>query len=137
MPLYIHQLFENIVQKTKEMQVNLDVMNCDKEYADHECFGYKKLKPLFFVDDMINFMKLCHLFNMKLQQIVVSNRGEYKFKKSIQLNASFLEQILFGIDEISNSVSLNRMFEEFLIVEPSDSIEEFIEEKQSLFAEKG
>merc|ERR1712176_12962 len=33
-PLYIHQLFENIAQKTKEVQMNLRLMNFDNEYAD-------------------------------------------------------------------------------------------------------
>merc|ERR1712154_269962 len=91
---------------------------------------------LFFVDDMVNFMKLCQIFNMNLQRIVVSNRPR-NFKQSINLNASFLEQILFAIDVISKNVELNRVFEEILIVEPLDSIQEFIEENQTLFVEKG
>merc|ERR1719203_8014 len=90
MPLYIHQLFANIAQKTKEVQVNLEEMNRDKEGAKWNQFGYKKLKPLFFVDDMVNFMKLCQIFNMNLQRIVVSNRYGFEFEKSMNLNALFL-----------------------------------------------
>lgn len=141
MPLYIHQLFANIAQKTKEVQMNLAVMNGDKECANDGYFGYKKLKPLFFIDGMVNFAKLCQIFNMKLQRIVVSNRKmNFRNKyclESIHLNASFLEQILFGIEEISKNVSLSAVFQKFLIVEPLDSIKEFIESNQSLFAKKG
>merc|ERR1711884_728783 len=74
--------------------------------------------------------------NMGLQQIVVLNRSG-KFKRSIYLNALFLGQLLFAIDAISDNVSLNSVFEQFLIMEPSDPIKEFIAEHRSLFAKKG
>merc|ERR1712176_1499253 len=68
-PLYIHRLFENIARKTKEVHVNMKVMNRERGGAERNQFGYQKLKPLFFVDGMIKFATLCQIFNMKLQRI--------------------------------------------------------------------
>merc|ERR1712157_213099 len=70
-PVYVHNLFQNIVHKIKKVELNICWMNQHKEYAQWTQFGYKKLKPLFYVEECINFMKLCRLFSKDLEQIVV------------------------------------------------------------------
>merc|ERR1712060_569213 len=61
-PLYIHKLFANIIQNVNEVHLNTFLM---ENHASHEnkMYGYRLFKPLFYVDDMINFSKLCRLFN--------------------------------------------------------------------------
>merc|ERR1712129_287231 len=137
-PLYIHKLFANICAKTKKIQINLDVMNLDREEADDGFFGFKKLKPLFFVDDKcVNYMKVCKIFNKELKQIVICNIAADEFDQSIDLDNIFLEQTLFAIGEISENVSLSSVFEEILIIDPFGSIDEFIKNNQALFVQKG
>merc|ERR1711971_1068416 len=137
-PLYIHKLFANICAKTKKIEVSLRMMTHDKEWIKWKEFGYKKLKPLFFVDDAcVNYVKISKIFNKELKQIVIFSHAHDKYNESIHLNDIFLEQILFAIEEISQNVSLSSIFEEILIVNPFDSIQEFIEKERVLFIERG
>merc|ERR1712228_622045 len=86
-PFYVHNLFKHIVQNVNKIHLNMEEMNCDKEYADDQCFGYQKLKPLFFIDDQVNYRKLCQIFDNKLQQIVIMDtRSLGSFNQSIHLN---------------------------------------------------
>lgn len=138
-PLYVHKLFANIVQNVNKIQLEIFLMEMHDEYAKYKQFGYRMLKPLFFIDDMINFSKFLQIFNRDLQQIVIfKTTVKEGFQPSIHLkNYLFLEQILCGISEINESIALKSVFNEILIVEPFDSIDDFIDEKQDLFGSNG
>merc|ERR1712173_51129 len=82
---------------------------------------------------MINFSKLFQICNRDLQQIVVFD----EFDQSIQLNGLFLEQILCGILEINQNIELKSKFDEILIVNPHESIDDFIDDHQELFVCNG
>merc|ERR1712228_280183 len=100
--------------------------------------GYQLLKPLFFVNDQINFSKLCQIFNGKLQQIVILNyKSKGVFDQSIHLNSSFLDEILFGIQTINQTVALQSVLNEILIINPFESIHHFINENQVKFVMNG
>merc|ERR1712228_149765 len=136
-PFYVHNLFKHIVQNVNKIHLNMAEMNCHDEYAKNGCFGYQKLKPLFFVDDQVNYAKLCQIFDNKLQQIVIFNNGYGKFVESIHLNFPFLKQILFGIYTINKNVALKSVFNEILIVNPFEDINQFIANNQALFVDNG
>merc|ERR1712228_946712 len=85
-------------------------------------FGYRLLKPLFFVNDQLNYSKLCQIFNGKLQKIVITNIPYDIFYQSIHLNSSFLDEILFGIQTINQTVALQPVLNEILIINPFESI---------------
>ena len=136
-PLYNHNLFAYVAQNVKKIQENLFLMDLDEEHAEYNHFGYKRLKPLFFVNGHVNFCKFCQIFDQKLEQIVVSNIPRYSFNKSIHLNSSFLDQIFYAIERINNSVDLRSSFKAFIIVNPYGSIDDFIYENQAMFAANG
>merc|ERR1712228_1098314 len=117
-PFYVHNLFKHIVQNVNKIHLNMEEMNCHDEYAKNGYFGYQKLKSLFFVDDQVNYSKLCQIFDYKLQQIVITNIPFDTFNQSIHLNFSFLEEIVFGIRAINKNVALKSVFNEILIVNP-------------------
>merc|ERR1712228_473401 len=135
-PFYVHNLFKHIVQNVNKIHLNMEEMNCHDEYAKSGDFGYQKLKPLFFIDDQVNYRKLCQIFDFKLQQIVIFNDVQ-DFEESIHLNSSFLEEIVFGIRAINKNVALKSVFNEILIVNPFEDINQFIADNQALFVENG
>merc|ERR1712228_819469 len=81
--------------------------------------------------------KLCQIFDNKLEQIVITNIPLWKFNQSIHLNFSFLEEIVFGIRAINKNVALKSVFNEILIVNPFEDINQFIADNQALFVENG
>merc|ERR1712228_31867 len=137
-PFYVHNLFKHIVQKVNKIHLNMFNINCDKERVKWNQFGYQKFKPLFFIDDHVNYSKLCQIFDNKLQQIVIFHNdvGDV-FNQSIHFNFSFLEEIVFGIRAINKNVALKSVFNEILIVNPFEDINQFIADNQALFVENG
>merc|ERR1712228_1061804 len=81
--------------------------------------------------------KLCQIFDNKLEQIVITNIPFDTFNQSIHLNFSFLEEIVFGIRAINKNVALKSVFNEILIVNPFEDINQFIADNQALFVENG
>ena len=136
-PLYIHKLFANIVQNVNTIHLDMLTMKLHDEAAKYQTYGYRLLRPLFFVDSMINFSKLCQLFYRDLQQIVIYISTPQQVDRSIPLNDVFLEQILCGILEINENIALKSVFKEILIANPFDSIDDFIDKNQDLFVSKG
>merc|ERR1712228_247873 len=136
-PFYVHNLFKHIVQNVNKIHLNMFMMDIDEEYAEEGCFGYQKLKSLFFVDEQVNYSKLCQIFDNKLQQIVITNIPRDVFNQSVNLNFSFLEEIVFGIRAINKNVALKFVFNEILIVNPFEDINQFIADNQALFVENG
>ena len=120
-------------------------MDRHKEGSKWNCYGYRLIKGLFFIkndqtnEETVNFEKILRLFTKKLEQIVImdwwSNSGG--FKNSIHLNALFAEHIMLGIKTINKTPTLQSVFQQFLIINPYDSITIFIKENQSLFEENG
>merc|ERR1712228_327665 len=108
-----------------------------KEYEKKEKFGYQKLKRLFFMDEQVNYNTLCRIFNNELQEIVIFNNEKHNFMKSIHLNYSFLDQILFAIQTINKNMSWSYVFDKILIVNPYESVNKFIDDNQALFAKNG
>merc|ERR1712228_564478 len=135
-PFYVHNLFKHIVQNVNKIHLNMAEMNWEGN-AKWNQFGYQKLKSLFFVDDHVNYSKLCQIFDYKLQQIVITDIPAWKFNQSIHLNFSFLEEIVFGIRAINKNVALKSVFNEILIVNPFEDINQFIADNQALFVENG
>merc|ERR1712228_130669 len=129
-PFYVHNLFKHIVQNVNKIHLNVAEMNCHDEYAEQKCFGYQKLKPLFFVNNQVNYSKLCQIFDNKLQHIVIFKESYGDFEESIHLNFSFLEEIVFGIRAINKNVALKSVFNEILIVNPFEDINQFIADNQ-------
>eukprot|EP01084_Bolivina_argentea_P213989 363322_1 len=74
-PIYISKLFTNFVNNVEQIEINMDQMNCHTERARHKQFGYKLLKPLFFLvndntnSETINYSKLLQIFKRKLKTI--------------------------------------------------------------------
>merc|ERR1712130_327024 len=136
-PLYIHKLFSNVVRNVSKINLNMLLMEIHDEGAVYNIYGYKQLQPLFFVDGMINFSKLFQIFNRDLQQIVIYDVTTKELAPSINLSDVFLEQILCGILEINENVAFKSVFKEILIVNPYESIDDFIEENQELFVCNG
>merc|ERR1712228_283073 len=64
-PFYVHNLFKHIVQNVNKIHLNMAWMNRHKEAVEWNQFGYQKLKSLFFVDDQVNYSKLCQIFDYK------------------------------------------------------------------------
>ena len=141
-PLYVHKLFANVVQNSNKIHLNTFAMKFHDEAVKYKRFGYRLLRPLFFVDDMINFSKLFQIFNRDLRQIVIFSQifsHADRFHPCIPLNAMngmFLEQILCGILEINENIALKAVFHEILIVE-AYGIDDFICANQELFACNG
>merc|ERR1712228_200439 len=122
-PFYVHNLFKHIVQNVNKIHLNMRYVDRHIFGSKNHQFGYQKLKPLFFVDDAINYTKLCQIFDNKLQKIVIFNYfSKGVFKQSIHLNFSFLEEIVFGIRAINKNVALKSVFNEILIVNPFEDI---------------
>merc|ERR1712228_802536 len=136
-PFYVHNLFKHIVQNVNKIHLNMRYVDRHIFGSKNHQFGYQKLKPLFFVDDAINYTKLCQIFDNKLQKIVITNIPKWTFNQSIHLNFSFWDQILFGIRAINKNVTLKSVFNEILIVEPFEDINQFIADNQALFVENG
>ena len=125
-PFYVHNLFKHIVQNVNKINLNMENFEFHKEYAKYKQFGYQPLKSLFFVDDDIIYSKLCQIFDGKLHQIVIFNNSFGDFETSIHLNFSFLEEIVFGIRAINKNVALKSVFNEILIVNPFEDINQLI-----------
>ena len=135
-PFYVHRLFANIMQNVKKIRLNMPLMELHDEASKYKEYGFRELKPLFFVDGMVNFSKIFKIFNRDLQQIVIFyDDGE--FNNSIHLDNMFLEQVLCGILEINENIALKSVFKEILIVNPFDSIDDFIDENQEIFVCNG
>merc|ERR1712228_665654 len=136
-PLYVHKLFTHIMQNVNKIHLNIFFMN-QTAHPNNNQFGYRLLKPLFFVNDQVNYRKLCQIFNGKLQQIVIFNYcNGTEFDQSIHLNFSFLDEILFGIQTINQTVALQSVLNEILIINPFESIHHFINENQVKFVMNG
>ena len=82
LPPYLRRLFANITHNVQTVEMNMHVMSFRDEYAPRY-FGYKLLKPLFWVDsgskeESINFALFLRLFGRQLNwcsiQRVASNR---------------------------------------------------------------
>merc|ERR1712228_402520 len=125
-PFYVHNLFKHIVQNVNKIHLNIYNADHHEEGAKWNQFGYQKLKPLFFIDNQVNYRKICQIFDNKLQQIVITNISNGVFKQSVHLNFSFLEEIVFGIRAINKNVALKSVFNEILIVNPFEDINQFI-----------
>merc|ERR1712228_338817 len=141
-PLYINKLFTHIMQNVNKIHLDLfwfdEYMKWEKEAAKQNVFGYQLLKSLFFVNNQVNFGKLCQIFNGKLQQIVIFNYCDgTEFDQSIHLNSFFLDEILFGIQTINQTVALQSVLNEILIINPFESIHHFINENQVKFVMNG
>ena len=143
-PVYISKLFINFVNNVQQIEINIFLMNKHLEYAKQGFFCYKLLKPLFFLanqntnSETINYSKLLQIFKRKLKTIMVYNIKAFKkFNQSIYLDDLFLHEILNGISTIKSSVILSSIFDKFLIVEPYDNIQHFIEKNKNKFNKIG
>merc|ERR1712154_491826 len=107
------------------------------------CFGYRLLKPMFFIIDKetkketVDFLKMVQIFNNKLTEIIIFNEPRDGFEASIHLNAIFLDNMMSSIKTINKTPSLRSVFRHFLIIEPHETISVFIDENQSLFQQNG
>ena len=144
LPSYLRRLFANITHNVQTVEINMFPMNYHDEYAStaHVDFGYKLLKPLFFVDSDSNeeslaFALFLRLFARKLESIVVFNEPYDGFKASIALNAAFVRSLFLAFDVISDSFRLQQRFKKFVIVEPEQEIAPFIQQHQTEFQQKG
>ena len=79
------------------------------------------------------FFRLC----LNLERFVVLSDilSPSKYEQSIPINGVFLEEILKCTDILDETV--NDTFTEFVIVEPTDSIEVFMEENEKMFRQRG
>ena len=146
-PIYIKRLFQNFLNNTKKIEINMQEMNKHKEGANSNSYGYRLFKPLFFLAstassqslEIIHLTKILNLFKHKLKNIEIYNiqRAIDGFKPSISLNNLFMEEIIASIELINESVSLQSVFKEFIIVEPKESITNFINKQQALFNKYG
>ena len=142
-PTYIQSFFDNFVNNIIDIQIEMTVMNCHNEYAKYNQFGYKLLKNIFFVgignksEETIDFPKILNIFNTKLQTIIIFNMPGRAFEPSIYLNELFIDRIIKGIKIINGSLALKQTFDEFLIIEPQNSISEFINKYETLFKQNG
>jgi len=135
---YIQRLFRNLVNNIHKIEINIFMMNIHKEYAKQNFYGYKNFKSIFFgSSETINFTKIIKVFLYKLESFEVYNEAYGAFKPSISLNNSFIEEIMASIQTINESVSLRSSFKEFVIVEPKQSITDFMQQQQALFNEHG
>merc|ERR1711933_279511 len=71
-PVYVQKLFANIVQNVSKIHLNMYNMKVHDGNVTDNRYGYRLLKPLFFVGDMVNFSKLFQILNRDLQEIVIS-----------------------------------------------------------------
>merc|ERR1712228_83395 len=94
-PFYVHNLFKHIVQNVNKIHLNMLMMDAHKEFeAEFGQYGYQKLKPSFFVEETINYSKLCQIFDNKLQQIVIFKISlAVGIEKSIHLNFPFWKRL--------------------------------------------
>ncbi len=142
-PVYISKLFINFVNNVEQIEINMEEMNKHTERKKWNQFGYKLLKPLFFLvnentnSETINYSKLLQIFKRKLKTIMVYNVKTNKWLKSIYLNDLFLREILNAISTIKASVILSSIFDKFLILEPYDNIQHFIENNKNKFNKIG
>ena len=140
-PNYVLSLFHQfIINRDK---VNINLYNMDKELLEDEdnmkYYGYNKARHIFLCDDenTINFSKLVPLFtNLKTFNVFSpSLNADGDYEKSIKLNQSFTDEIIKCV-ELLNKIR-NYQYPKFQIVNPSDSIQEFIKKNEKIFNEKG
>lgn len=146
-PVYISTFFANFVNNIEEIEINMYNINNHLEDKQYKQFGYKLLKPLFFISngnflskkETVNFSKLLQIFKRKLKTIMVYNIRSVRegWKQSIYLNGLFVTEILNAISIIKKSVILSSIFERFLIIEPYNNIKNFIKKNQNKFGKVG
>eukprot|EP01084_Bolivina_argentea_P074728 135532_1 len=91
---------ESEMQLSDKIEINLEAMNQHREGEKRSSFGYKLLKPLFFIpnSETINYSKVLQIFKRKLKKIVIYNIYAVRqgWLKSVHLNALFCKEILKG-----------------------------------------
>lgn len=138
-PVYIKRLFRNFTNNINRIEIDLNVMSCHKKEAKKGSYGYKLFKPIFFISSMngsaetIDFTKLLTVFTKKVETVIIFNRRYHSWDKSISLDALFISSMISAIKVINKSVSLRASFKEFIIMNPAESITDFIKKNESLF----
>ena len=105
---------------------------------DFECdiFGFKKFRPLFVTENGSGNLKISSMVNLcqNLKSLVVMSQT-LEYIPSIALDSVFLSEILSSIKLLDERGDTK--FKEFVIVSPTDSIQEFMNLNQQRFNQKG
>ena len=126
-PYYVSCLFHRFLHCGKEVFINHYNMGQHEAYEDPYfgmLYGFKSFQSIFKYPDlsMYNLSLFFRLFP-NLEKMVVFNYVKCEWKESIPINGVFLEEILKCMDILDETV--NDTFSEFVVVNPTDSIEKF------------
>lgn len=141
-PVYIQRFFKHCCKQIKLVKINMRAMET-RSNKKNTYWGYSNVKSLFFAFDHIlrketpNFTRFIKLFRAGIEMIIVFSRADRVFVPSISLDTLFLTEILNAIYFINKCSSIKYIFKQFVIVNPMDDINNFINEHQLLFIQNG
>ena len=138
-PKYVYKLFQNILQKTELIQINIGFLNNDIAYIDErgKQYGFKSLKSYYLNEDnQVKWNVIKSLFpslkTIRIQSVKKTKNAKhgFKFSKSILLSDKVFEDILSYLSTIQQPL------QSLLIHDPlnSDSeIEELIQKYKASY----
>jgi len=149
-PLYCRDLFVNFTNNVQRVEINMREINLHDERTGLRRprgkkqlqFGYRLFKDMFFTDcgtesEGVNMSLFLRLFNRSLETLVIFLYTSNEWRPSVRLNSEFTVYMLSGCQIIVSNPRLKRVFKEFVIMNPKDSISEFIAKRQSEFQAVG
>merc|ERR1712173_526596 len=140
LPMYTVHLFHQFLNQKMKIIINWDDMDLDFMYHHplFKCnlFGFKKFRPLFVTENGSGNLKTSSLINLcqNIKSLVVMSQT-LEYIPSIALDDVFLSEILSSIKSLNERGDTK--FKEFVIVSPSDPIQEFIDLNQLQFNQMG
>ena len=140
LPLYSVHLFHQFLNHKKEIVINWFIMEMDFIYHDEgmdsDIYGFQKFSPLFVTENGSANLKISHIVNLceNVESFVVMSATN-KYIPSIALDDVFLSEIWWSIKSLNERGSSK--FKEFVIVSPTESIQEFIHFYQQRFNQIG
>ena len=138
-PGYVLELWRHLLAQIKHVEIMWYVLRADQfacnDGAQH--FGYKALSRLFCNDDCdrLDFRRFAEILpNLQTMSLF---HGYPPYQSVVALDDAFITNVVETVDIINRSDSLSASFRAINIVKPKNDIAAFIEQRQSVFKQRG
>lgn len=137
-PKYISYCFHQLIKSRTHIEINIREMLRDKGKRKGKkkkaSYGYSKFESIFLMGNSLKygiFVKL--LYNLKEMEVYYLHNSNTGFEPSLSLDDEFVAEIISSIIYVNQTVGC--LFNKLMIIEPKDSIQDFINKYQTRFRE--
>ena len=135
-PKYICDTFHQFVKNKTHIQINMAPMNLHfighNKYFNQDWYGYQKFKSIFMNGETLKYSFILQLmYNLQEMQIYYLVNPKQGFKPSISLDDKFVTEIIESIKLVNKTIGC--IFNKWIIIEPKDTIKDFIVKYESKF----